>query len=139
MNLLRINILSLLIAVSCAAPGDENRDTAKNDEGKALIRFEKTEHDMGRILQGERVGYNFLFSNEGEAPLMILEARAGCGCTVPRFSRKPVQPGESGSIEVVFDSSGRMGKQNKTITILSNAAEGSVRLAITADIYRSES
>jgi len=140
MKLLSINILALVFTVlaACSATGDENRPPGKDGEGQALIFFEKTEHDLGRILQGETVGYNFLFRNEGEAPLIVQEARAGCGCTVPKFSNEPVQQGESGSIEVKFDSSGREGKQKKSVTILSNAREGTIKLTLTADIYRQE-
>ena len=138
---MKINILSVLLLVltACSGIGNNSVVAEGNGEGQALIRFDKTEHDLGRILEGEIVGYNFEFTNEGESALLIHEARTSCGCTVPRYSKKPVKPGESGSIEVVFDSSGRMGQQMKSVIILSNASEPSVKLTITADIYKSES
>ena len=131
-------LVFIMVLAGCSA---DRQDTPKAEEsGEAVteISFEKTEHDLGRILQGEKVGYNFRYTNVGESPLIILEARAGCGCTVPRFSKKPVSPGESGEIEVVFDSSGRIGQQNKIVSIRTNAGESAVQLTIKADIYRSD-
>lgn len=128
----------MIIFAACTT-GHEKADPEKETGLEpAEISFVKTEHNLGRIIQGEKVGYTFRFTNTGESALVILDAKAGCGCTVPKYNRKPVEPGGSGSIEVVFDSSGRTGKQQKTVTILSNAENSSVRLAIQADIYRDE-
>jgi len=141
MNILKSIILPAFLVLLVSCSGDRNKEPASNISvgTAAAIRFEKTEHDLGRILQGETVGYNFKFTNEGESALLILEAQAGCGCTVPRFSKMPIPPGESGEIEVIFDSSGRMGQQTKFVTIITNARESKVDLIIKADIYRSES
>jgi len=128
----------MVVLASCSADRQNNPGSEEPAEGSPKILFEKTEHDLGRIVQGETVGYNFSFTNDGESALMILEAKASCGCTVPRYSKRPISPGESGSIEVVFDSSGRMGQQNKTVTIRTNARESTVQLTVKADIYRSE-
>jgi hypothetical protein len=98
------------------------------------IRFEKTEHHLGNVLQGEKVGYNFIFTNVGDASLVIQDAKASCGCTVPKFSREPIPPGGKGSVEVVFDSSGRIGQQSKTVTIQTNGKEQVVYLTIKAKI-----
>jgi len=106
---------------------------------KPDIRFEKTEHNLGKILQGEKVGYNFIFTNAGDASLVILDASASCGCTVPKYSKEPIAPGEKGSVEVVFDSSGRMGQQSKTVTLKTNGKVQIVYLTIKADIIRKES
>ena len=108
-------------------------------ELKPEIRFEKTEHNLGRILQGEKVGYNFNFTNDGGASLVIMDASASCGCTVPKYSKEPIAPGEKGSVEVVFDSSGRMGQQSKTVTLKTNGKVQVVYLTIKADIIRKDS
>ena len=141
MNILKSIFLPAFMVVLVNCSGNSNKEPASNKsvEAAAAIRFEKTEHDLGRILQDETVGYNFKFTNEGESALLILEAQAGCGCTDPRYSKKPIPPGESGEIEVIFDSSGRMGQQTKFVTIFTNARESKVELIIKADIYRSES
>jgi hypothetical protein len=126
----------LLVICSCSheksvEPG-QNGGVTSNEYGE--IRFDKTDHDLGTIVQGETVGYNFAFSNIGEGSLVILNASASCGCTVPQFSKEPVPPGGSGMVEVVFDSSGRMGQQSKTITIKTNGTPPVVNLTIRADI-----
>jgi hypothetical protein len=130
--------ISIVVLACCSANRQDGSAYVDTGEMTTEIRFEKTEHDLGRILQGETVGYTFKFTNVGESALMILEAQASCGCTVPRYSRKPIPPGESGVIEVVFDSSGRMGQQNKTVSIRTNALESTVQLTIKADIYQAD-
>jgi hypothetical protein len=98
------------------------------------IKFDKTVHDFGKIYQGEVVGTNFSFTNTGSSNLLILDASASCGCTVPKWSKKPVPPGGKGTVEVMFDSSGREGMQNKSITIQSNASSANSVLYITAEV-----
>ncbi|MBS0011362.1 MAG: DUF1573 domain-containing protein [Bacteroidales bacterium] len=130
--------LFLIIAVvifSCSGNGsEEKRDVVSEDNGMPVITFEKIEHDFGTITEGENVGTIFRFTNTGDAPLIISSAATSCGCTVPKFSNKPVAPGESGTLEVVFDSSHREGKQTKTISVRSNAEPQVIVLRITADI-----
>jgi hypothetical protein len=98
------------------------------------IKFDKTVHDFGKIYQGEVVGTNFLFTNTGSSNLLILDASASCGCTVPKWSKEPVPPGGKGTIEVKFNSSGREGMQNKSITIQTNASNINSVLYITAEV-----
>jgi hypothetical protein len=133
----------ILLTFSFACSPEKNEDPARaqdaGQENRGDIRFEKFTHDMGTILEGETVGYNFVFTNVGEGPLIINDASASCGCTVPRFSTRPVQPGEKGSVEVMFDSTGRIGQQNKTITVHTNGKVRTVQLTITANIIQSES
>jgi hypothetical protein len=118
----------------------EASGTLEDQSGlKPEIRFEKNEHNLGRILQGEKVGYNFNFTNIGDASLVIMDASASCGCTVPRFSKEPIAPGGKGSVEVVFDSSGRIGKQSKTVTLKTNGKVQVVYLTIKAEIIRTDS
>jgi hypothetical protein len=64
----------------------------------------------------------------------VLDASASCGCTVPRWSKEPVPPDGKGSLEVIFDSSGREGKQNKSITVSTNASDQNIVLYITAEV-----
>lgn len=106
------------------ATGDASRMPA--------ITFEKTDFDFGRIYDGEKVKCNFRFSNTGKSDLIITSAKGSCGCTVPEYPKNPVRPGESGSITVEFNSSGRKGQQNKTITVSTNAQPPTVVLTIRA-------
>ncbi len=143
MRLLHIKGLLTLLLFGAACMNQKSTEvsgTVVDKTGlKADIRFEKTEHNLGRILQGEKVGYNFIFTNDGDASLVIMDASASCGCTVPKYSREPIAPGEKGSVEVVFDSSGRMGQQSKTVTLKTNGKVQIVYLTIKADIIRKES
>ncbi len=140
MRLLHITLLLTLLLFGGGCRNQKSTEVTGMVEDqtglKPEISFEKTEHNLGRIVQGEKVGYNFVFINEGGASLVILDANASCGCTVPKYSKEPIAPGEKGSVEVVFDSSGRMGKQSKTITLKTNGADPVVYLTIKADITK---
>lgn len=98
------------------------------------IKFVKTVHDFGKIYQGEVVGTNFSFTNSGSSNLLILDASASCGCTVPKWSKEPIPPGGQGTVEVMFDSAGREGMQNKSVTIRTNTSDANSVLYITAEI-----
>ncbi|MFK7950336.1 MAG: DUF1573 domain-containing protein [Saprospiraceae bacterium] len=87
----------------------------------AKIQFETPVYDFGTVEEGEEVEYVFKFKNTGKKPLIIKSATATCGCTVPKPSKKPIAPGETGEIPVTFDSKGRGAVVSKTITVTSNA------------------
>ncbi len=143
MRLIHIIGFLILLLSSAACTNQKSTDVPRMVEDntglKPDIRFEKTEHNFGRILQGEKVGYNFIFTNDGDASLVIMDASASCGCTIPKYSKKPISPGEKGSVEVVFDSSGRTGQQSKTVTLKTNGKDQVVYLTIKADIHTKES
>ncbi len=102
--------------------------TKANQEGKqdvpagptTTIEFEETTYDFGTIKQGEKASHVFKFRNTGNEPLIISNAKATCGCTVPHWPKDPIAPGETGEIEVVFNSKGKSNKQNKKVTITAN-------------------
>ena len=119
-------------------PGPAAGDTEGTTIGMAEISFENTEYDFGKIAEGEKVGCIFKYENKGQGNLIIQKATGSCGCTVPRWSTEPVAPGESGQLEVIFDSSGRRGKQNKSVTVTSNSMNKVTILKITADIISSD-
>jgi len=102
------------------------------------ITFEKTEHDFGRIIQGERLVYRFRFTNTGSQDLLITKVSSSCGCTVGKYPKEPVAPGKTGDIEVSFDSAGRKGIQNKSVTVLTNANPNRVDLRIKGNIVTPE-
>ena len=78
-------------------------------------------YNFGTATEGEKVTYNFRFKNSGKKPLIITNTSASCGCTVPEKPDKPVMPGETAFIKVVFNSKGKVGHNEKTITVSSNA------------------
>jgi Protein of unknown function (DUF1573) len=77
--------------------------------------------DFGTVKDGEEVTRSFSFKNTGPKPLVIMTAQATCGCTVPEKPEEPIRPGETGTIKVVFHSKDRVGHQEKTIRVTSNA------------------
>lgn len=86
------------------------------------ITFEETAFDFGTIAEdGGPVKHEFRFTNTGDAPLMIINASASCGCTRPDYPKKPVNAGKRGVIKVTFLPQGRPGEFNKTITVKSNS------------------
>ena len=90
----------------------------------------------GKSLKGKKWDTCFKFENQGTSNLVITSATTSCGCTVPEYDTKPIAPGGTGNLEVVFDTSGRNGKQTKTITVKSNAKTPVVLLKITAEVVR---
>ncbi|MBR4432329.1 MAG: DUF1573 domain-containing protein [Paludibacteraceae bacterium] len=100
-----------------------------------VITFERTEHDFGKIPEdGGRVSTEFVFKNEGMAPLVLSNVRASCGCTTPTWTKEPVEPGQTGSITVTYNPNGRPGKFSKTVTITSNATEPGKRVFIKGEV-----
>jgi len=128
---------AILLATGCkgrTGNGNESVNLPSGDTGKAVITFTEFEHNFGKVNSGEKVGCIFSFKNSGTSSLIVNSAITSCGCTVPKYDRKPIQPGSGGSIEVVFDTSGRNGIQTKTITVKSNAVTPVVLLTIKAEV-----
>ena len=103
-------------------------------EDAPQVTVEKAIHEFGTITQGEKISYAFKFKNTGKTPLIISDAAATCGCTVPEYPTTPIKPGESGVIKVIFDSAGKLGLQDKVITISSNANPKFEELHLVGDI-----
>lgn len=101
---------------------------------KTTIQFKEQRHDFGEIVEGQKVRHSFEFVNTGNAPLVIASAEGSCGCTVPTFSKEPIPPGGHGRIDVEFDSSGRAGKNSKTVTVNANTDPNPTVLFILADV-----
>lgn len=99
---------------------------------EAEIKFEKTTYDFGTFSESTPVQKcTFTFTNVGDAPLIIHQAIASCGCTIPQYTKKPVAPGEKGTLSVTYNGKGRFpGHFKKTITIRTNGEPGMVRLYI---------
>lgn len=98
------------------------------------VKFDYLEYDFGTIKQGDKVQHDFRFTSNGSEPLVITQAQGSCGCTVPDYPKQPINKGEKGVIKVTFDSAGKMGAQDKTVTIISNSTGGAVVLHIKGTI-----
>lgn len=100
-----------------------------------VITFTKTEHDFGKINEADgRVSTVFEFKNEGMEPLVLTNVRASCGCTTPKWTREPIEPGQTGQITVTYNPNGRPGRFQKTVTITSNATEPTTKVYIKGEV-----
>ena len=86
-----------------------------------VLEFSTTDHDFGTLAEGQKVSYTYTVKNTGQAPLIIQNAQPSCGCTVPEWTKTPIPVGGSGFVKAEFDTKGKSGIQNKTITVTSNA------------------
>lgn len=104
--------------------------------GNADIKFEKTTHDFGTFSEDDpKVTCTFKFTNTGDELLVIHQAVASCGCTVPQYPKEPIKPGESGIIIVTYNGTGKFpGYFKKSITIRTNGKQEIVRLYVTGDM-----
>lgn len=98
------------------------------------ITFEESKYDFGEVAQGGIVDHVFKFKNTGTAPLIISNIGVSCGCTTPEWTKDPVMPGKTGSISAHFNTAGKMGMQNKVLTIESNATAGNATVALVGNV-----
>ena len=99
-----------------------------------FFEFEEEVKDFGKITQGESVRTIFKFRNVGKSNLIISSAQGSCGCTVPSFPKEPIKPKEYGEIEVVFNSEGKSGLQNKTVTLVANTIPNTKVIALKGEV-----
>ena len=100
----------------------------------AKVEFDKEVHDFGTIAEGAIVETEFMVKNVGDSDLIIHEAKGSCGCTVPQPPKDPIKPGDSAPIKVSFDSKGKPGSQEKTVTLKTNTANGHEMFKIKANV-----
>ena len=141
-----ILLLVSLALVSCNSSSDEktittdlvnNPLTANSNAEKVLtpnIEMLETSYNFGEIQQGESVTHDFILKNTGEADLIISAAKGSCGCTVPEWPKNPIAKGEEATIKVTFNSAGKSGKQNKTVTLVTNAIPNTKVLTINGNV-----
>ncbi len=144
--LIILGIISFFALVSCndnkkSTGGEYNIDNPANadnsevdNNGTPEITFEDKEFNFGTVIQGEKVIHNFVFENTGNGNLIISNVKASCGCTVPKWTKEPIKPGEKGNIEIKFDSSNRDGKQTKTAKVYSNTSPNFTELVIRCEV-----
>ena len=143
-------IIGIALLASCGGEAEEgvlttdiidNPTTANEevDESK-LPHFEFVEEvkEFGTITQGEVVSTAFKFKNVGQSDLIISSAQGSCGCTVPEWPKEPIKPGAEGVINVRFDSNGKQGMQNKTITLVANTIPNTMVIAIKGEVLAPE-
>jgi hypothetical protein len=103
---------------------------------QASFKFHDEEFNFKTIKQGESVNHEFTFTNTGKEPLVIANAQGSCGCTVPTWPKEPIAPGATGVIKVTFNSAGKMGMQDKTVTLNSNAKQNPMVLHLKGNVEK---
>ena len=111
-----------------------DREAQVKSMPKTSITFLEDKFDFGKVKEGTKVKHAFKFKNTGENPLMISDAIASCGCTIPSFSKAPVMPGGEGEVVVEFNTKGRKGNARKSVIVVSNADRERVSISFDAEV-----
>ena len=114
------------------SPLTANKNAAKVSTPN--IEMLETSFDFGEIQQGESVTHEFILKNSGDAELIITSVKGSCGCTVPEWPKSPISEGEEAIIKVTFNSAGKSGKQNKTVTLVSNSIPNTKVITINGNV-----
>jgi hypothetical protein len=111
--------------------------TNETSSSSPLIYFPETQHDFGKVNEGDKVKYTFKFVNKGKSVLQIKNIKTSCGCTAALVSKESVTPGQEGTIKVELNTKNRSGKMSKTITVQSNdPRDPSKILTLYADVIK---
>jgi hypothetical protein len=100
------------------------------DPSAPIMKFDSTTYWFDTVWQGSTVDHEFHFTNKGKTPLIISNVCGSSGCVVPSYPKEPIAPGQSAFVRVVFNSTGKMGPQEKTVTVTSNASEPTIVLRL---------
>lgn len=146
-----LKILTLVSALAILSSCDDNASSRVNKKNvdkleqvatdkanSPVMTFAETKFDFGDITEGDVVNTVFKFKNTGKSPLIITNARASCGCTIPAYPREPIAVGAEAEIKVEFNSRGKHGKQNKRITMTTNTEKGRELLYVLANVAKKE-
>jgi hypothetical protein len=117
-----------------------NNESADGKSNSAMpeMTFENEVFDFGKITQGEKVSHSFTFKNTGNKNLIISNAEGSCGCTIPQWPKEPILPNATGKIDVVFNSEGKSGMMEKTVTIVTNCQPATKIIRIKTEIIVAE-
>lgn len=129
----RILNSALLLVVSLSFINAASAKFDNVDMNVAVIKFKTEIVDYGTITQNSDGTRLFSFTNTGDAPLLITNVKTGCGCTVPSYSKTAILPGESGELNIKYDTK-RLGAFTKTVTVTSNSEGGKKILKIKGHI-----
>jgi Protein of unknown function (DUF1573) len=97
-------------------------NSLSNKSNKAVVKWDTETYDFGDVQEGESLTKIFVVTNTGNVPLIIHDAKSNCGCTVPKFPKTPVQPGQSDKIVVSFDSSNKLGQVDQNVVVYDNSS-----------------
>lgn len=131
-----LSLVSLLFIQQGIAQIAEPADLPQQQH--ATIEFDQDEFNFGTIAQGEMVKNVFTFTNTSDIPLIIVNAKGSCGCTVPEWPREPIMPGESSQLLVVFNSKGKLGSQAKKVSITANTEIANTFLTLKGKVEKND-
>jgi hypothetical protein len=115
-----VRILAVLLAAALTGIGiDSHAQEFTKEDSKPDMALDKVKHDFGKIPQGKPAAHSFKITNTGDAPLVIKDVRPSCGCTTPKWPKKPIAPGESAEIKAVYDAKST-GAFQKSIVVDTN-------------------
>jgi len=140
-------ILFLFVSIAFLSCNIHRKDTVADGmltmadiaaKGNTSVQIIDSLYNFGTATEGEKVTYNYRFKNTGKNPLVVTNTSASCGCTVPEKPDKPVLPGDTAFIKVVFNSQGKVGHNQKTITVASNANPAFPPLLLTGEVVEAK-
>ena len=130
-------VLFLAAISACGQKGRSKDNTTFESDTiikKTTLKFVSMEHDFGQVKEGEKVVHTFEVMNTGKADLLLQSVKPSCGCTTPKYEKRPIRPGKKGTIEVAFDTKGRPGIQRKSITVVTNTEPSNTVLYFTCEV-----
>jgi hypothetical protein len=98
--------------------------------------FTDTLHDFGVLTEGETVQYEFEYTNVGKKDVVIAQCSSSCGCTIPEYKNDPIKPGEKGTLNVKFNSTGKDGDIHKIVNIVTTGSPSNLMIAIQAKVNK---
>lgn len=124
---------------AAATPKKPDFQAKAEEMAKTSVSWVSEEFNYGTVAAGTKVTHQFRFKNTGASELVLTRVKASCGCTTPSYSQEPIAPGEEGYIDVAFNSAGKSGVQNKTVTVTGNF-EGAINkvLRINGEVTKAE-
>ncbi len=129
-----LTIALILILSACQNSAKQNNKQDQADTAVGEFAFQEEFHNFGNLQAGEVVAYSFQFENSGEGELIIRRIETDCGCIETHFPKEAVAAGQTGLVEVVFNTAGETGKVYKELLIFSNAKDEPEKLAIAANV-----
>ncbi len=133
-RLLSYSIAFVFVLASCNNQTGSKKSNTGVENEKTVMAFEKMEHNFGTVIEGEKVIYAFRFTNNGNADLKLTSVGTSCGCTASDYPHDPIKPGETGKIQITFNSANRLGMQHKKVTIRANTSPEFTVLNVYAQV-----
>lgn len=102
------------------------------------VEWDEVVHDFGEIIEGEVAKHRYVFTNTGNHPVKLTRVKPSCGCTAPSYSQGEIAPGDSGYVDIAFNSRGKLGMQNKAVTVTGNFEGTNMILRFKGEVVRAD-